>query len=151
MPEPAPTESPSLLRRLAAMMYDTFLVLPLIMAAVAIAMGLQAAVVGSQSIENEGLNPQLVQLVALVTVMGFYTIFWRQRGQTLGMQAWRVQLQSEDGGRLSVPRCLLRCLGAIISLLCFGAGYWWCLIDKNNRYWHDYLSRSELILLPKKN
>ena len=30
-----------------------------------------------------------------------------------------------------------------------GLGYLWCLVDRRNRYWHDYLSGTELILLPK--
>ncbi len=31
-----------------------------------------------------------------------------------------------------------------------GLGYLWCLVDRRGRYWHDYLSGTELILLPKR-
>ncbi len=131
------------------MIYDTFLVLPLIMAAVALAMGVQVLLLGSETLESQGMNPALVQLVAVVTVVSFYSMFWRKRGQTLGMQAWRVKLQTLDGEPVALSRCLLRCAGATVSLLAAGAGYWWCLFDRNGRYWHDYWSNSELVLLPK--
>ena len=43
-----------------------------------------------------------------------------------------------------------RCLGALLSAACLGLGYLWCLVDRRGRYWHDYLSHKELILLPKR-
>ena len=70
-------------------------------------------------------------------------------GQTLGMQAWRIKLVAIDGSKLRFSQALLRCLGAAISAGCLGLGYLWKLVDRNNRYWHDYLSGTELELLPK--
>ncbi len=139
--------SPNLLRRMAALIYDTFLILPLIMLLVAIAMGLQLVAGGGTSAEP--IDPVLVQLLSVLAVMGFYIAFWRIKGQTLGMQAWRIQLRSFEGGEVSAGRCLLRCLGAVLSLIPLGLGFWWCLLDRRNRYWHDYLSRTELQLLAK--
>ena len=73
------------------------------------------------------------------------------KGQTLGMQAWRIRLRSIDEAQttISLRQALLRCAGALVSLLPLGAGYWWCLVDRHGRYWHDYLSGTELELLPK--
>lgn len=143
----APPPAPALPRRLAALLYDTLLVLPLVMVAVALAMGLRSALAGG---EPEALHPQLVQVIALVTVAGFFIAFWRKSGQTLGMQAWRIRLVASDGGRLRVAQLLRRCLGALLSAACLGAGYWWCLFDRRRRYWHDYLSGTELVLLEKR-
>jgi uncharacterized RDD family membrane protein YckC len=80
--------SPFILRRLAAMVYDTLLVLPLIMASVALFLGGRTLLIGSPG-EGEvvQLNAYLVRLVALLTVFGFFCWFWIKNGQTLGMQA----------------------------------------------------------------
>jgi len=99
--------------------------------------------------EQQVLNAHLVQLLTVFSIVGFFTIFWLNGGQTLGMQAWRIKLVNFQGGPPSAGRALLRCLGAFLSAACLGLGYLWCLIDHNNRYWHDYLSGTELILVPK--
>ena len=144
--------SPGLPRRLAAILYDTFLVLPLIMLVTALALGVRTALVGDPGdlAQAETLNARLVQLLAVLTCAGFYCGFWLIKGQTLGMQAWRIRLSSYRGERLTLSQALLRCLGALISLLPAGAGFWWCLVDRNGRYWHDYISGTELDLLPKR-
>ena len=146
------TTSPSLFRRLAATLYDILLVLPLIMLTVALATGLQLAISGAPLGQDfqDSLHPQIVQLLALLTTATFFSCFWLLKGQTLGMQAWRIRLCSFDGAPLTISQCLLRCAGALISLLPAGAGYLWCLIDRKGRYWHDYWSKTELELLPKR-
>ena len=145
---------PSLLRRLMALLYDTFLVLPLVMVSVAVALGIQMAITGtdeSSRVDAATLHPLLVQVLAVATVAAFYCGFWRIKGQTLGMQAWRVRLRSIDGQPVSLRQALLRCAFAIVSLAALGAGYWWCLFDRNGRYWHDTWSGTELELLPKRD
>lgn len=128
------------------MVYDTFLVLPLIMVSVAVAMAVHSVLRGG---EAQPLHPQLVQLIALLTLLGFFSAFWLKSGQTLGMQAWRIQLVSSDGGAPRLSQAVRRCLGALLSAACLGAGYWWCLLDRRKRYWHDHLSGTELVLLDK--
>jgi uncharacterized RDD family membrane protein YckC len=133
------------------MVYDTLLVLPLIMASVAIAMGLRTLVLGSPA-EGEvvQMNAYLVRAVAIATVILFYCWFWVNNGQTLGMQAWRIKLVTFSGGPPGIRASVIRCLGALLSAACLGLGYLWCLVDRRGRYWHDYLSQTELILLPKR-
>lgn len=148
MPKDAPKLThPALPRRLMAMLYDTFLVLPLIMLSVAIAMGIHSYLNGADA---EPLAPWLVQVITLLTLIGFFRAFWLKSGQTLGMQAWRIKLVGIDGSVPNTSHVIRRCLGAALSALCLGAGYWWCLFDPNKRYWHDYLSGTELILVDKK-
>jgi len=147
-----PLPPPGLLRRLAAMLYDTFLVLPLIMLSVALALGLYVSLVKLTGgvPDPEALSPALRQLIIVITVVGFFSIFWIKSGQTLGMQAWRVQLVTVEGGSLTMKRCLLRALGALLSAACLGLGYLWCLVDREKRYWHDMLSGTRLVTLPKR-
>jgi len=140
-----PKTSPSLLRRLVAMLYDSLLVVALVFVVNALALGVASRVTGQQV-----LDPILVQALTLCSIAGFFTLFWISNGQTLGMQAWRIKLVGFDGNPPTIARALVRCLGAFLSAACLGLGFLWCLVDRNNRYWHDYLSRTELILLPKR-
>ena len=150
MYDSSPNPPPFLLRRLAAMLYDTFLVLPLIMASVALFMGARTLLWGPAADDTTAqLDPVIVQLVALVCTTGFFCAFWRKSGQTLGMQVWRVKLVNFKGEIPGTRQCVVRCLAALLSALCLGLGYLWCLVDRKGRYWHDYLSGTELILLPK--
>ena len=145
--------SPSLLRRLAAIIYDTFLVLPLIMVSVAIGLGLRTAagMEGHDSTQVSILDANLVQLIALTAIVSFFSYFWLKNGQTLSMQAWRIKLVSSSGGAIRFHQAIIRCLAAVLSVACLGAGYWWCLLDAHGRSWHDHLSGTELLLLPKRD
>lgn len=140
--------SPSLLRRLSAILYDSLLVIGLVAVVNALALGVLVQVTAGT---EQVLDAHLVQILTALCVLGFFCFFWLKTGQTLGMQAWRIKLVDFGGGRPSLGKAVLRCLGACFSAICLGLGYLWCLIDRNNRYWHDYLSGTELVLLPKRN
>ena len=133
------------------MLYDILLVLPLVMVSVAVVMGLRNLLGFGPSAEGiVQLNAHRVQLIAVLTVMVFFGWFWLKNGQTLGMQAWRIKLVGFDGQAPTAKQVVMRCLGAALSAACLGLGFLWCLVDRKRRYWHDYLSSTELVLLPKK-
>jgi len=139
--------SPSLPRRLTAMLYDALLVVAVIAVVNALALGIVVRVTAG---EQQVLPAQLVQLLTALSIVGFFSVFWLNGGQTLGMQAWRIKLVDFQGRPPTAGKVLLRCLGAFLSAACLELGYLWCLIYHNSRYWHDYLSRTQLILLPKR-
>jgi len=138
---------PSLLRHAAALVYDSLLVLPLVMVSVGSVLALSALLTASS--EPEPLHPQLVQGLALLTVAGFYCAFWQKGGQTLGMQAWRIHLVAKNGGRPTLWACLIRLGGACISTGLLGAGFWSATLDPQRRYWHDRWSGTRLEYRPK--
>lgn len=140
---------PGLTRRLAAMLYDTLLVIPLAGLSVALILLLVARLAGATEDDDLVLQAHWVQLICALCVIGFYTAFWSKGGQTLGMQAWRIQVLDASGSPPGAARCVLRCLAAVISLLPAGLGYWWVLVDRERRSWHDRLSGTHLVLLPK--
>lgn len=148
-------ESPSLLRRLAAIIYDTCLVLPLVMVSVAIAFAVRAALVdmpATEQVDTPLLNPYLVQAIEFFAVISFFSYFWVKSGQTLAMQAWRIKLvDAKNGDTISLKQAIIRCFAAVFSAGCLGLGYIWCLLDSRGRSWHDHLSGTQLVLLPKKN
>lgn len=138
--------APSLLRHFAAVIYDSFLVIALIFVVNGIALAVTVKLSGG---EQDVVNPLLGQCLTVLSILAFFSAFWLKNGQTLGMQAWRLKLESTDGGNPKLYQAVIRCVAATLSAGFFGLGYAWRLLDRNQRYWHDYASSTQLILLPK--
>lgn len=144
--------SPSLLRRLVAITYDSLLVLPLVMISVALFMGARSLLgFGAGPDGTVQLDANVVRLIELLSTAVFFCAFWMKNGQTLGMQAWRIKLVNDAGDEPGLRQCVVRFCAALLSAGCFGLGYLWCLFDRRGRYWHDHLSGTYLVLLPKRS
>ena len=137
-------------RRLAALVYDTLLVIAMVM----VTSALYHALVNNWLLELKdapaGFNPILSTLLTFVLFF-FFAHFWTRNGQTLGMQAWRIKLRSTiTGGPLTLPQCLIRFIIAIPAIGLAGLGILWLLVDRDKKAWQDRYSRSEMILIPPK-
>lgn len=146
--------APGVIRRLAAIFYDSLLVIALLMAVSALAIGVRVAILGEQAVKaNQSMaaGGAVFQGVLLTTVFAFFYIFWRIKGQTLGMQVWRIRLETTEDKRVSLRQALIRFFAAMLSAICLGAGYWWVWLDKEQCSWHDRLSNTRLVVLPKKS
>lgn len=133
-------------RHLLAMLYDSLLIIPLFMAAAA----LWIAFFGPTKTLDEPAVPAVLQWCSWILILLlFFGIFWRRAGQTLGMQAWRIELISTSGEPLTWKQVTIRLSGAMLSAVFFGAGYLWRFVPPHHRYWHDRLSQTRLVLVPK--
>ena len=133
-------------RHLLAMLYDSLLIIPLFMAAAA----LWIAVFGPTENLDEPAVPAVLQWCSWILILLlFFGIFWRRAGQTLGMQAWRIELMSTSGEPLTWKQVTIRLSGAMLSAVFFGGGYLWRFVTPHHRYWHDRLSQTRLVLVPK--
>jgi uncharacterized RDD family membrane protein YckC len=146
--------APGLMRRLAAMFYDSLLVFAVAWTVTAVAVFLRRESVGEAAIRASGhaaASGPLLQAAIAIALVLFFGWFWTRTGQTLGMQAWRLRVQQPDGRPISWRQALLRMCGAVLSALCLGAGYWWVLVDREQCTWHDRLSGTRVVLLPKRD
>ena len=137
-------------RRLFALVYDAFLLFGLLMIYGYAVVLLQAKWLGTD-IEHSptaGGNP-LVFAGAMLLVAGFYCMFWLKNRQTLGMQAWRIQIETVDGTPLTLGHCLKRAAASLVSMAAAGLGYWWCLLP-GHRTWHDHLSGTRITVHDKR-
>lgn len=116
----------SLLVRLLALLYDFLLVVAMLLvvgvtliAIGTLAFGMQGSS-GAQASELPTWYRYGVLFPAmLASVMGFYGLFWRKSGQTLGMQTWRLQTVDTQGKLLTWSKSLRRCLAAcVLPMLC---------------------------------
>ena len=86
----------------------------------------------------------------LAVGFGYFGLSWRRGGQTLGMRAWHLRLVRHDGEAVPAWGDLVRrYLAAGASLAAFGLGFFWSLIDAERRTWHDLVSHTALVRLPK--
>ncbi len=131
-----------LMRRLAAILYDS-----LLLAAILFLAGLPAAPILGEAPSFVAIL--LFRFYLLLIIFAFFAWFWSHGGQTLGMRAWRIRLQNRNPGPVSLWQLMLRFIVATFSWLAFGLGFLWSLIDKEKLTWHDRYSMTELVVLPK--
>ncbi len=147
--------SASLFKRLASMVYDLLILVAIWLLIGFLYMKLYEVVTGiPANTEDPAYSSQLPYTLFPLMLLGtfaFYAWFWTHGGQTLGMRAWRLQVVDAhlDGRPLRLMQCLSRFLMAVISLSTFGLGYLWVLVSPSGDSWHDSLSGTRTLLLPK--
>lgn len=130
-------------KRLAALFYDSLLLIALLMLATALVFWLKGGVVQAHSLS--------FRLYLLLVCGLFFVGFWVTGGQTLGMQTWRLRVQRRDGRPLGLWQAIWRFVLAVPSVGCFGIGLVWMFIDREHLALHDRLSGSRVVMLPKPN
>jgi uncharacterized RDD family membrane protein YckC len=136
-----------LLRRLAAMVYDGLLVLALLMVVTACFLPLTGGEAITWSSFPLLAGPYSVALV--LAIVFYFGVPWTRGGQTLGMASWRLRVQRNDGFLLTWRDVVVRLGASVLSWLPAGLGWGWALFDRERRTWHDVLSRSRVVVLPK--
>ena len=134
--------TPSLSRRFGAIIYDTLLVFALMFLATLPFIALRAG-------EPVAAGDPVYQLTMLFVAYAFFAGFWWRSGRTLGMQSWRLSLETMDGQEVGLSRSSLRFFSALLSWLPLGLGFWWQLWDRDGLCWHDRLSGTRLEFRPK--
>jgi len=129
-------------RRFMAMLYDSLLLLATLMLAA-------LPIVTYFDSISSGWARHAFQFYLLVVAYVFFSWFWIHGGQTLGMRSWRLQLVSAGDTAVGWKTTLVRFMAALLSGLTLGLGYLWALLDTRRRTWHDRISDSYIVLLPK--
>lgn len=146
-----PARSALLARRLAALFYDLWPVLALWML-VSLLFTIGYMLAGHAIRENIHPFSALQWLLWLCcwAVAGIYTTeSWKRGGQTLGMRPWQLHLRSLSGQPPTRAMLWTRYAVGTLSLLCGGLGFWWAVFDRDRLTWHDRLSGTRLVKLPR--
>ena len=87
-----------------------------------------------------------VYTVYLFSIWFFYlTWCWHKGGMTVGMRAWRVRIEDENGNQPGWRKSTIRFLASLLSAAAMGIGFLWALVDAQDRTWHDILSGTRLV------
>lgn len=180
-PTATPAESTTIAKplvRLTAILYDGMLILAMLFL-----VGAVLAIIGTLLFLDVGTASQEAQKLPLwyqnfvmtpsfvLTLVGFYGIFWRKSGQTLGMQTWRLKTVNADGSLLTwrgsflriIAACLLPALCAVVGSLIHGSrlavlvatlfglafNYLFALFNSRGLAVHDILSNTMTLKVPK--
>jgi uncharacterized RDD family membrane protein YckC len=130
-----------LARRFGALAYDLLLLLGLAFVA-----ALPVVVARGDAIAAGDLPLQLW----LLFVCGGYVLYAMvRRGATLGMLAWRLELETLGGQRPGVVRAMLWLTLAGLGGALAGVGWWWLLFDPAGRTLHDRWSGMQVVHRPR--
>ncbi len=121
------------LKRIAASIYDLFLLL-----GVWFAVGSFAVWINGGIIEAKWIGPFLV----LISTWIFYGYFWTHGGKTLGMAVWKFEIYSIDENKINFQKVSIRFFSNVITVLLGGTPLILMYFSKNNLSLSDYLSKT---------
>ena len=164
--------------RMAAILYDGMLILALLFL-----VGTILTVIGTLLTMETGTQSQQARSLPtwyqnaimtpsfILTLVGFYGLFWRRGGQTLGMQTWRLKTVNNSGHLLTWGQSFKRILAASLMPLIFGLigsviggsrailltsaflgfifNYAFCLFNRRGLAVQDMLSNTITLKMPK--
>ncbi len=156
-----PLETPGLVRRLAALVYEGVLLLGVIMIA-----GYLYSTLTQQRNALQGQSG--LQAFLFVVLAVYFVWFWSHGGQTVAMKAWHLRVVTHDGQPVGQVRALLRYLACYIWIVpalgvawlaglhtpaqifaALGAGIvvyaMLALANSQRQFWHDALCGTRLI------
>ena len=164
--------------RLAAIVYDGMLILALLflVGTVLTVIGtLLTMQTGTESAQARSLPVWYQNIVMtpsfILTLVGFYGIFWRRGGQTLGMQTWRLKTVNDSGHLLTWGQSFKRIMAASLMPIVFGVigsliggsraiiltsaflglvfNYAFCLFNRRGLAVQDMISNTVTLKMPK--
>jgi uncharacterized RDD family membrane protein YckC len=162
----------TIIKRLLAIFYDSFLLIAVLFLAMAVML------LVSGGYQFQAGNP-LMTVYLLVVSYVFFGWFWTHGGQTLGMRAWKLQVQQYNGEAITwrqaairfvtaVPAWIVLFLGIALAAdiplhahpwlaqlsrlpewLILIVGIVWLVLDQWPNGWRDKGSRTRIIKLSK--
>jgi uncharacterized RDD family membrane protein YckC len=129
-------------RRFASMLYELLLLLGVL----SVSFMLPHLALG---LAYEVVLPGPVLVLHVFLVLGAYFVwYWHQHGHTLAMQTWQLKIVRADGEKPSLNQLLLRYFLSWPSLLFYGAGLIWAVVDRDRQFLHDRLAGTRIIFVP---
>ena len=139
-------------RLLAAMTYDSILILAIWMVVAFLVLSLfgieNARTIDGEVVTLEPIYKNTLLAAMIFSAYAFFGWFWTHSGQTLGMQTWRIRVVNNNGESISVGQSVIRFALAIVSLLLCGLGYFYMFFNAKKETLHDNLSATKIIIMP---
>jgi uncharacterized RDD family membrane protein YckC len=124
-------------RRCFAFLYDSLLLLALFFVVTSIAIAFN---------DGEAIANHAFKLVLFLVTFCFFCWFWRNGGQTLGMQAWRIKVVSETNEALTYSQCFKR---FVLGTFLFGFTLIFAVFNAQGQGIHDKLSNTKIVFKNK--
>ena len=122
------------------MVYDLFLIVALFM--------LTTTVIVANVADDAAIKYRLAfQGLLLLELYAFYGYFWTMKGQTLGMQVWKIRAENDAGEVLNWGQASLR---FVVACLTPFAGFVWMLVDPDRLTLYDRFSNTRVVYIGDK-
>jgi uncharacterized RDD family membrane protein YckC len=95
--------------------------------------------------DKQAQNDLLIFGIVIITIYFYFTWSWVKGRQTLGMKAWKFQVEQNNGENITQKQAFIRFVLAIVSFSVLGLGFVYQLFNKNNLALHDKYSNTRLI------
>ncbi len=129
---------PSIRRRLAAMVYEALLLGGIIVVAVFVPLTVLKGITGVL------LSAPLMRAYVFLLLAAYFLWHWQPGKQTLAQRTWKLVIRSSDGSVPTLRQLALRYVLAWPSVLLFGAGILWALVDRERQFLHDRLAGTRI-------
>ncbi|MDE1922297.1 MAG: RDD family protein [Gammaproteobacteria bacterium] len=133
--------------RLAALIYDAFILAALLMIFTAAAMLFTHG--------HALLYPTIGRWVLLyraglgAVIAGYFVLNWHYGGQTVGMRAWRLVVVDLGGGPPKYAAAVARLFWAALAWAPLALGVLWLYVDSEGLTLQDRLSDTRMVRLPR--
>ena len=158
-----------LLRRLAALVYESLLLGALLLLTGLALAALVSPTPGSLALRSPQiptLPARFLMFVALFTVTGGYYVWsWTGSRRSLPMKTWKLSLVRNDGrppdARTAFTRYVAAWIGPVLAIPAYvalqptgharlalwllGLNYAWALVDRDRRFLHDRIAQTRLV------
>jgi uncharacterized RDD family membrane protein YckC len=132
-------------RRLAALVYDAFLLTALLMIFTGGALFFTHG--AAVELATAGNWVYVYRAGLVLVIAGYYALNWLRSGQTLGMRAWRLRTVTDTGHTLTWSSAILRACFGLIAWAPAALGVLWLYLDPEHLALHDRLSKTRVIRL----
>ena len=133
-------------RRFAALIYDGFLLIAVLMPYTWVVVLIHG---GAVTAASGRLTWWAFRAGALAIMAAYYVLNWTRSGQTLGMRAWRLRTLTDSAKPLQVGQALVRFCWGVAAWLPFGLGVLWLYADPEHLALQDRLSRTRVVVLAR--
>lgn len=103
---------------------------------------------------SSGLLPRFIQfdsgpgvILPLLAIYG--AVMWKLKGTTIGGIIFGLKVVRMDGREMDWPTAVVRALSCFLSLIVVGLGFLWVAIDEERQSWHDKISGTTVVRVPK--
>jgi uncharacterized RDD family membrane protein YckC len=86
--------------------------------------------------------------VYILWLVGYFVVFWSTTGQTPGGRAMQLKVETPDGGRITVRRAAVRCVGLFLAALPLFLGFVPILYDDRRRGFQDRFAGTVVVNAP---
>ena len=132
------TQFVSPVKRMAATIYDIFLLLGVWFGVGSIALWLN---------NSEILHPGVGLSIVIISAWIFYSFFWMRGGKTLGMAVWNIEIYSLKSNNITFMQATLRFYVNLLIFILMGVPLLQIYFSKDRLALNDRISMTSLRLI----